>query len=695
MGGLTKCIKKKRERKLKKTRPKMRPSFFLLAWREISSSLHCVLVLIASTPEFRKDMVKVASSATGIAAMQALFKKNHAPATRTAEAMAVYKQGEELALMFVNDMAGLKLMVQPLFSTLSGLDSQEKAARKVMVPKGTAAKDICELANQFAKSDARFGPMDKSQLQATVKLGDILREARLTGVSLKGFENERGAWKVLKEEILKVKGWTSEAEWTATKILDKVTMGKEAKFQVLWEDGSTTWEPLENLKGTADALIKEFEKRSGQQTGKRARSTDILSESDEDFATPEKVVEERDSELKDALLATMNMVNALAGEVQKGRDVAQTKLSRVKKSKRSAVGDSSTEEQEDEEEEEDVRLPRDRPVLQGDKRRKLVGSEHFKRERELQRKYSAMKMLVTRPFSEEYNKRLQELCDVEGRMMEYELKLKKAQKVLADQPTSLPLVEKVGFAQAALSYHEERWTVLDDLIALLEKCATLAEDGKHSTAHKVYERALRSAEESSENKTWRKLYKAADKELREERDLDRGVVLNQMLGHQSASRQTSIGGGPPPSLSYPPPPPPLPGHQSSSTALPAPRPLPPLPWNGQGPKTPRETGASAAKRCLFKTAEEVVNPCPSALKGTMVPVGMKFFLPGKLLDSPPKDRGTNEFSHACKVCGMMPPQVKGHEAWECLQKFEVSGKPGRTYRELYQMGACDKFGKYN
>ena len=406
------------------------------------------------------------------------------------------------------------------------------------------------------------------------------------------------------------------------------------------------------------------------------------------------VVEERDSELKDALLATMNMVNALAGEVQKSRDVAQTKLGRAKKSKRSALGDSSTEEQEEEEEEEDVRLPRDRPVLQGDKRRKLVVSEHFKKERELQRKYSAMKMPATRPFSEEYNKRLQELCEVEGRMMEYELKLKQAQKALAEQPTSLPLVEKVGFAQAALSYHEERWTVLDDLIALLEKCATLAEEGKHSTAHKVYERALRSAEESSESKTWMKLYKAADKELREERDLDRGIVLNQMLGHHSASRQTSIGGGPTPSFSYPPPPPP-PGHQSSTTALPTPRPLPSVPWNGQGPKTPRETGASAAKRCLFKTAEEVINPCPSSLKGTMVPVGMKFFLPGKLLDSPPKDRGTNEFSHACKVCGMMPPQVKGHEAWECLQRFEVAGKPGKTYRELYQMGACDKFGKYN
>ena len=101
----------------------MRPSSFYYPGRR--SHLACiVLVLIASTPEFRKDMVKVASSATGIAAMQALFKKNHAPATRTAEAMAVYKQGEELALMFVDDMAGLKLLVQPLFSTLSGLDSQ-------------------------------------------------------------------------------------------------------------------------------------------------------------------------------------------------------------------------------------------------------------------------------------------------------------------------------------------------------------------------------------------------------------------------------------------------------------------------------------------------------------------------------------------------------------------------------------------
>ena len=317
--------------------------------------MHCVLVLSCITLEFRKVMVKVASSAIGIAAMQALFKKNHAPATRTAEAMAVAKQGEDLALMFLNDMAGLKLMVQPLFSTLSGLDSREKAARKVAVPKGTAAKDICELANQFAKSDARFGLMDKSQLQATVKLGDILREARLAGVSLKGFENERGAWKVLKEAVLKVKGWTLDAEYAATKILDSVKTGKTEKFQVLWEDGSKTWEPQDNLKGTADALIKEF-RRNGGRTTKRAKRTEILSESEEDFATPEKgttpgesdavVEEERDrDELKDALLATMNMVNVLAGEVQKSRDVTQAKLGRTKKTRRPALGDSSTEEQ--------------------------------------------------------------------------------------------------------------------------------------------------------------------------------------------------------------------------------------------------------------------------------------------------------------------------------------------------------------
>ena len=53
-GGADKMHKEKGGGEVKITRPKC-DQFFLLAWREISSNLHCVLVLIASTLEFRKD----------------------------------------------------------------------------------------------------------------------------------------------------------------------------------------------------------------------------------------------------------------------------------------------------------------------------------------------------------------------------------------------------------------------------------------------------------------------------------------------------------------------------------------------------------------------------------------------------------------------------------------------------------------
>ena len=81
--------KEKEGKEVKITRSKMRLSSFYYPGRR--SHLACIVLVLSASPlEFRKDMVKVASSAIGIAAMQALFKKNHAPATRAAEAMAVY-----------------------------------------------------------------------------------------------------------------------------------------------------------------------------------------------------------------------------------------------------------------------------------------------------------------------------------------------------------------------------------------------------------------------------------------------------------------------------------------------------------------------------------------------------------------------------------------------------------------------------
>ena len=101
-----------------------------------------------------------------------------------------------------------------------------------------------------------------------------------------------------------------------------------------------------------------------------------------------------------------------------------------------------------------------------------------------------------------------------------------------------------------------------------------------------------------------------------------------------------------------------------------------------------------AKRVQFRPAEEVLKRVPGALQGCMLPVGMKFFTPSKMLDSSPKVR-EKEFVHACKVCGMMPPQVKGHEAWECTERFKVDGKTGKGYRELFSVHqVCDNHGEY-
>ena len=73
----------------------------------------------------------------------------------------------------------------------------------------------------------------------------------------------------------------------------------------------------------------------------------------------------------------------------------------------------------------------------------------------------------------------------------------------------------------------------------------------------------------------------------------------------------------------------------------------------------------------------------------MLPVGMKFFTQRKLLSDPPKQRD-NPFPHKCKLC-----DVVGHEAYECANaNFQVDGKPGKSYRELFRRGIVNQNGVY-
>ena len=107
----------------------------------------------------------------------------------------------------------------------------------------------------------------------------------------------------------------------------------------------------------------------------------------------------------------------------------------------------------------------------------------------------------------------------------------------------------------------------------------------------------------------------------------------------------------------------------------------------QGGGTGTQQGGRERLRTRFMPAETALGAkCPQALNGHMVPVGMRFFTPGKLLDSPQKQRNT-PFPHKCKLC-----EKVGHEAFECTEAFEYNGRPACNYRQLFQMGLLDPHG---
>ena len=632
--------------------------------------------------------------------IRALYRKNH-PASKAQGASQVAKLGEGLALQFMDDFAGLKRLVPPLSMSLVGLPRDEKAKRGVKVPSGSAAKDICSLAAAIAASDACFGRMDEASLKRCTKLGEVLREARLTGLPLQ----ELGAadMDLIKDAIVSAQGWEEETqEWVVDKILAHKVEGKDELFMVRWEAGDTTWESLQNLEDTAMEKVTEYRARQankasgGRSKGRPVSREDldqVLQGLDEEDSPEDQaalltggagIVEGRSAGSMDVgLKALVGAMQALADEtlvMKKSLKVAAGGATKARKRSREDSSDDS-------EEDEDLRLARDKPVLQGDKRMEEVGWEHFQQERELYTKFNQRKLPAHAHFAKEYNEQLRLLYETEEQMLEQKLKVKKSYTKAAAQPDNASLEEEYRQTKATYSVYATRWAVLNDMVLCLGECSQAASEGKKTVAAKVYERALRTSKETEARKSWRKLFKDAEKELRDERDLDKGLFISQQLGHLSSTPQVGGGFGGRPS-----------GYTTEPVGLDKPPPPPsrPLPVGQQLAimDSGRERGAGVAKRVQFRPAEEVLKRVPGALQGCMLPVGMKFFTPGKMLDSSPKVR-EKEFVHACKVCGMMPPQVKGHEAWECTERFKVDGKTGKGYRELFSVHqVCDNHGEY-
>lgn len=112
----------------------------------------------------------------------------------------------------------------------------------------------------------------------------------------------------------------------------------------------------------------------------------------------------------------------------------------------------------------------------------------------------------------------------------------------------------------------------------------------------------------------------------------------------------------------------------------------PLPFSDGKGKGKGKSDASGRSRTYFKLADEVLGArCPPVLKNVYIPAGMKFYTQGKTLADQAKMRD-HEFPHLCKMCGKGPPDVKGHEAFECMEQCSWNGLPAMGARQIFQLG---------
>ena len=621
--------------------------------------------------------------------------------------------GSDLAQQFAGEYQELKRLVLPLRASLAEFSEEDKVARDVKLPGGTASdKLIVQVAHDIAASDMLFGSCSREEIERVVTLGDVLREARLAGVPMMGLGTNVAG---IRKEVKARKGWlqtrgqaadeddddeeeVDDTDWEVLEIRASRMKEGVKQYKVVWKNGDPpcTWEPKSNLVG-CESLLRAFERKKNRTKGPAAS----LEEDEE---------ESRGSKELDTKVG--KLVSSLTRLSEENASFTRD----VKKALASKHEDLSDEEEEDEE---GMRLRRDRPLLKGHSRLADVGFVTFKRERELARRYKMARMKAGAPFATQFNEALADLQEAEEAEMEQDEVVERANKKLRLSPENEVLRDRAVRAQAKQSCLHDAWMVCEDKVTYLQELSTLAEEGKVAKAWKMFEMMKRSKKADRWKSEFRKIGRMAEAELKREAEADRALGLSMQLGATSSlmesqeakqavwavASQGQTGGygyGQRNMMAY--------GVSQGGVSRPLPSVPPPPPpsasWSGSSGGQGRSTGddgssgtgqygrsgtAGVQRRTMFKTAEEVLgNRCPQAARGHMVPVGMKFFSQKKLLTDPPKVRPPGQpFSYKCKLC-----DKPGHEAFECEETFEVDSKPGLNYRALMRLGVVDQHGQY-
>ena len=499
----------------------------------ISGRIHEEITIISCTPVRDMSTAPLMTKDALIAAYTAKYPRDDEGATWLAG---------EFAGKYA-DLRGHCEFLRTWLECDSGLSAEDKKARDVP-KKGNTGNDktIMELVHSLRRSDAAFAAATQDDIETTLHLAVLHRECRRRRISCEGMLMDHQA---MRAKIFADAGWvrTTAGGETARQAAEICALQLNAQghdeYLVRWADGTVSWTPKDGLRAASD-LLAAFEGstlgaacRAGLP-GRRAVSGTVPA-----AGTPSAGLGTATGPVQGAGAGIPPP--AVGGPMPRGdsgEDTAKgsflitclTQLAQHmseltgKRKRDDADGDLY-----------DGKLPGQRAVLDGHRRKALVGFKHFEKERNLKRTKNISRWPAHKPFASEFNETLGQWLSLERVKLETELQIQQLSAREGSDPKALLM------KQAKLELLEEQWMVFDDKMELLEACNEEAEKGEWAIAVTMWEDAKLEQEITSASKAVEKRKKAAMEKLKDRHHRDQALYLAEQLGGRSAFLQDRLG----------------------------------------------------------------------------------------------------------------------------------------------------------